>query len=89
MQIMKEMKNLGWHTLKCPQMVHFQVPHDKHCNKFFALLWENRASLRNISDPLHIISDFLTSFSLSCKKFTPSCALFRIHSRSLNLPAHI
>ena len=29
MQINGEMKNTGWHTLKCPQVVHFQVLHDK------------------------------------------------------------
>ena len=28
MQISNEMRILDWHTLKCPQLVHFQVPHD-------------------------------------------------------------
>ena len=32
MQIIEEMKNSAWHTLKCPQVVHFQVPHDRMPN---------------------------------------------------------
>jgi len=28
-QIMNVMMNFRWYTLKCPQVVHFQVPDDK------------------------------------------------------------